>query len=71
MLGFMDLGWPRVCRRSTSVLFNYLANVAAELVRPSGLLLTFFLDLLHLASLCTMIPLEKILDTRFGFCHYY
>ena len=21
MLGFMDLGWPRVCRRSTSVLF--------------------------------------------------
>ena len=22
MLGFMDLGWPRVCRRSTSVLFT-------------------------------------------------
>ena len=24
MLGFMDLGWPRVYRRSTSVLFNFL-----------------------------------------------
>ena len=23
LLGFMDLGWPRVCRRSTSVLFRY------------------------------------------------
>ena len=23
MLGFMDLGWPRVCRRPTSVLFIY------------------------------------------------
>ena len=23
MLGFMDLGWPRVCRRPTSVLFLY------------------------------------------------
>ena len=22
MLGFMDLGWPRVCRRSASVLFH-------------------------------------------------
>ena len=24
MLGFMDLGWPRVCRRSTSVLFVFV-----------------------------------------------
>ena len=24
MLGFMDLGWPRVCRRSTSVLLSLL-----------------------------------------------
>ena len=26
MLGFMDLGWPRVCRRSTSVLFYFFGG---------------------------------------------
>ena len=33
MLGFMDLGWPRVCRRPTSVLYNlciwYLSKVGS------------------------------------------
>ena len=27
MLGFMDLGWPRVCRRSTSVLLSYTTGL--------------------------------------------
>ena len=33
MLGFMDLGWPRVCRRSTSVLLSMRLTVAR--VKPT------------------------------------
>ena len=31
MLGFMDLGWPRVCRRPTSVLFFFFSCDQAAL----------------------------------------
>ena len=37
MLGFMDLGWPRVCRRSTSVLLHsVIAHTPTGHVDPRG-----------------------------------
>ena len=35
MLGFMELGWPRVCRRSTSVLFLAATKQLNEWYFPS------------------------------------
>ena len=32
MLGFMDLGWPRFCRRSTSVFFKGSVGKSTSLV---------------------------------------
>ena len=37
MLGFMDLGWPRVCRRSTSVLSSYLFWLCVSSPAVTGL----------------------------------
>ena len=34
MLGFMDLGWPRVCRRSASVLLNISAVLKFAYLMP-------------------------------------
>ena len=42
MLGFKDLRWPGVCRRSTSVLFAFAKFVVVVLEERRGGLLSEF-----------------------------
>ena len=46
MLGFMDLGWPRVCRRLTSVLYWPMRSNKMFFLQWSELLPTLLKDLL-------------------------
>ena len=55
MLGFMDLGWPRVCRRSTSVLLSFDVPHAD------------FFTAIHLKSECiVMVSIVCRADSRFA-----